>query len=70
MSDYERGLADAAAICRKQARACMPFRRFAFQFGPMLPRLVRATNIQKQERARMAIKCARAIDAKRKERDA
>ena len=50
---YKRGLADAAAICREQAKAFVPFRRIAG-----------SVSIARRAMARASIKCARAIDTK------
>lgn len=61
MTEYERGLRDAAKICREQARTCVPFRVPVFQLG-FLPRISEKVFITKEAMARMAVRCARAIE--------
>ncbi len=63
MTEYERGLRDAAQICREQARACLPFRSFSFSWWRKKPQ--KHINLNMRERARMAIRCAQAIENKR-----
>lgn len=60
MTEYERGLRDAAQMCRDQARACLPIRSFSFFWWSKKPEM--RISIQKKERARMAIRCAQAIE--------
>lgn len=56
MTDYQRGLADAAAACRAEARACWPWWRWRDGIGRM-------KSVARWNQARMAIRCARAIEA-------
>lgn len=62
MTDYERGLADAAAICRRVAR----------DFGPVtswrwsalgIPRTYKSVNIGRRGKVLGAIRCARSIES-------
>jgi hypothetical protein len=59
MTEYERGLRDAARVCRTVARAEAPWRKQQYDDG----RLTRSTNVSKRERARGAIRCAIEIES-------
>jgi len=59
MTDYERGLADAAKICRSVAQSNAPWRGTRFEYPGHLGSF---TILNRKERARGAIRCARAIE--------